>query len=55
MEILLLGEAYENGLIYGATTLQTVNLFRAVGDDFRMGFLMALPVFSARQALGWIP
>lgn len=49
------GEAYENGLIYGATTLQTVNLFRAVGDDFRMGFLMALPVFSARQALGWIP
>jgi hypothetical protein len=47
------GEMYENGLIYGADTSQSIQVYRAIGDDFRMGFLMSLPEFIAAPTLRW--
>jgi len=46
------GENQSNYIVYAARTgmSQQVDIFRSAGDDFRMGFLMSLPVFRFPQA-----
>lgn len=49
------GEEYPNILIYkGDIATQNVDIYRSVGDDFRMGFLMSLPRFQMRPNKAWM-
>lgn len=45
------GVYLENNLVYSAYGNQYVQAYRAVGDDFRMGFLMSLPRFQLTTTL----
>lgn len=49
------GEQFSNFVVYDSNGPQTVDVYRAAGDDLRMGFLMSLPVYRIRTNKFWVP